>query len=328
MKILERTTDRLRVCLRWPAMLAVLFCGMWGVAAFVVFRSEHIQGERSEDGTVNLRISSRFFGLPVSHRRFYEVSEARMEVYHSVSTSEGTLTTNILFRVMLDTPQGSVPFSGQSSIEREHWTTLATVLDGFIQDPERSSFRYVHSPGWVGWLLLGVFVFVVVLFRFQQGGELLLDKANDEAILTGSGIPKPRSQRFRLTEVQGFYMVANPRHSISVGQYTSGHDNSHYLVMRLASGKQVSLGSFWSADRCHSLMSTLERFRADVRPPTFPKANPERETRTFTVPLAGVELKVCVICGSDCSTEPRYRDDHGHYYHERCYAPTNGLISV
>jgi hypothetical protein len=25
------------------------------------------------------------------------------------------------------------------------------------------------------------------------------------------------------------------------------------------------------------------------------------------------------ICGSDCSTEPRFQDPQGRYYHQRCY---------
>jgi hypothetical protein len=94
----------------------------------------------------------------------------------------------------------------------------------------------------------------------------------------------------------------------------------------------VGLGSIWIAVRRRSAMAALERVNADVPPSPVPAGKPEREARTFTVPLAGVEpaavaAKICVICGSDCSTAPRFQDDHGHYYHERCYSPGNSMIA-
>jgi len=29
--------------------------------------------------------------------------------------------------------------------------------------------------------------------------------------------------------------------------------------------------------------------------------------------------KICIICGRDCSTEPRFKNDEGQYLHEACY---------
>ena len=33
----------------------------------------------------------------------------------------------------------------------------------------------------------------------------------------------------------------------------------------------------------------------------------------------GNSLKVCVICGEDCSGRPRIKDSNGRYYHKSCH---------
>jgi len=35
--------------------------------------------------------------------------------------------------------------------------------------------------------------------------------------------------------------------------------------------------------------------------------------------------KICIICGEDCSSEPRFTDDDGRYIHRRCYGHEENL---
>ncbi len=38
----------------------------------------------------------------------------------------------------------------------------------------------------------------------------------------------------------------------------------------------------------------------------------------------GMERKVCVICGGDCSGEARYQDESGCYYDQKCFVQQYG----
>jgi hypothetical protein len=312
MKILERTPDRLRISTAWPTALIVVFCSIWGLAALMCFRSHAIQGERAEDGTVNLQVTSRFFGLPLNRWHFEGVSGARLEIPVDPNHREGFIPG--MNRVLLVTKEGNVPFSRVQSSERRRLTNLAGTLDALVQDPSRDSFRFVAPPGWIGWLLLGVFAFTIVTFVFAEGGNVLIDKQAGVVAVTKMGIPKPRPKIYPLNEVRGFFT-----NSVQSG---GGQSRSvqHWLVLTLASGREVSIANF-SMKTCHAISNTLDRFIASGPAPARFEPPPPRETRTFTVPLAGA--KICVICGSDCSTEPRFQDDQGRYYHQRCH-PAHG----
>jgi hypothetical protein len=274
-----------------------------------------IKGERSEAGTVNLRVTHTLFGLKMRHRHIAAASGAELQVSQAPRQPDGSVPTPT-FRVRFATADGLVPLTtGLTSNEKKH-AALASRLDAVLKDPQQDTLHIAVPPGWGPWLVLTFLGTAFFLLYFLQGGELLLDKENDLVVLIKLGIPKPREQRFHLSEVDRFYLDWSTE--------INGVRKVAWLTLQLTSGKTVTLtqvSGFFQGINPRALLDKVERFRASAHQPALIRSRPsETASRTFVVPLAGG--KICVVCGLDCSTELRYQDEQGRYYHQRCHSAT------
>lgn len=269
---------------------------------------------------MNVAISSKFLGLKLRERTVAAVTGARVQESSTRATRRpgeshvGPPTT----RVVLSSPSGDVPIRSAYTSESAQHRELAQKLDRTIRDSGSSRFSENTGVGWVGLVMVGFGVAFAAVVSFGRGGTLLVDGKQNLVEFSAPGIPRPQTCTYRLDEIVEFCL------------------SKSVVAFRLTSGEIIPIGTGWikrrpsgrhtvapPSQRTKDLVQKLEKLRVTWREQT---AAVSTSRRSEPIPLVNtlpsdhgiLDSKPCGICHQDCSNEPRFQDESGHYYHQRC----------
>jgi hypothetical protein len=320
--LIEKTPDRVRFVSAPPLWLMGLAAAVVLGACFLLVPASEIRCTRANDGEVDCSVTRKLLGFTLSSKTIRGIEGAALQESEPEprdrSTRGNSTTVNRTTRVVLETANGPVPMFSIYSANRAGHEETAAAINAFLKETSRREIAFIESPG--AWLL-GIFTFMLLVFLalvFQARTECLLDRSNGIVQITRGRFPKFKSE-YRLSEVDRFLVIESEVvHAGSRRRY-SQRSRVYGLGMRLKTGREVRLCAIQSAggSRDASWMSSLlERARQAPRPPVEPG-----KTRPPDLPVSAglIPAKICVVCGEDCASAPRFQDDQGRYYHTVCY---------
>lgn len=215
---------------------------------------------------------------------------------------------------------------GRDNSEKAH-RQLADGIERFLADS--TATRTVLRRAWDPLTLLLLIFGLIGPLIFSLGrSECVIDGRTGRVRLTAVCLPGFGTREFPLSEVREFEVRLRP----------SAGDNppaARPVLVRM-DGREIGLALCWTAgaDGALTAVNALERKRMEFVhaaadrtsaapvPEIPPAVRPPLAAPTETGPEASptpVDVKICVICGEDCSGAPRGRDEQGRYYHQSCY---------
>ncbi len=207
MKIVEQSSDRLVLQLRpWIIWIfSALFIGFGLVPIFSTSKRELICDRTPTPGQCELHSHQLFSSSKLNTFQLSAVQRARLE---SKRDSEG----DSLYRVVLLTDQGSVPFTSIYSSGRSQYRHYVAVINAFLQNPEQRSLYVEYNDHWS--LLIVTLISSgtgIVLLVFM--GEIVtcdFDRLSGTLHIARRGLFGTRTQKHSLDEVSDVVVRASP----------------------------------------------------------------------------------------------------------------------
>jgi hypothetical protein len=181
-------------------------------------------------------------------------------------------------------------------------TNLVNAIEAFLQDPSATTLS--HRQGSIWWLgLIGALLLVLAVVLFLEQTDCVIDKhaglvSINRRGLTGRGaftFPMSGASHFALEQRRG-------EKGLPLYRLLLVLDDGRTFPFRDTFTSELK----WKQTAAGELTKFLRKARAELERDSADASN-------------GGRLKICVLCGLDCSEAPRGVDEANRYYHLACY---------
>lgn len=135
-----------------PFFAILFFLGFGGAFVFFGFQTVHVQGIRTEAGSVSFDINrSHFWGLVNLKDHIDHVTEADIQTSTSGTGTKRTTTSNA---VLISDKKTTPVFTGSTNINYDDKRDLVRGINAFLKDEKQGQFektvKWRNIFGWVG----------------------------------------------------------------------------------------------------------------------------------------------------------------------------------
>lgn len=205
--------------------------------------------ERTTAGSPRCRLSKSIFGValrddPIEALQGARVAESR--------DSDGDL----MYKLVLDTGAGSVPFTNASSSSYNPKARRAADINNFVADTSVSSLT-VESGGAIGWIVSGVLglMGVGLLFGGMQMSSTVwtFDRTQNAIVKERHGLAGSKAWQYDLAEIQDA-LVTESR--------DSDGDRTYRVELVSRQGQRIPMTSWYSSgyQKKEDIVRVIRRF--------------------------------------------------------------------